>query len=274
LRKTFKKLALEIIPRLPAPLATYCIERMEARRSQSDQWAVTKAKRRERAELFRELGLGLTVLSGPFKGMRYVGFACGSALAPKLLGTYEMEVHEGVEELCRRGGDAVINLGAAEGYYAVGVAMRLGQTRGITFDWWVPAQYWLRRIAYLNGVMGRIQTRGNCTVAELKDAMETARSPIVVCDVEGAEDELLDPVTIPALLRASILVELHDMDKPGVSDRVHGRFEATHDIRQWLSRPRTAEDIPQPLRDRDGRLVKLMDENRQAQQSWFLMTPK
>src|SRR5512140_2013789 len=78
---------------------------------------------RQSAERIRALGLDrLEVLSGPFKGMRYGDFSYNSALIPKLLGTYEADLHNWVGEALATGYDAVINVGCAEGYYAVGFA--------------------------------------------------------------------------------------------------------------------------------------------------------
>ena len=78
---------------------------------------------RQSAEQIRALGLDkLEILSGPFKGMRYGDFSYNSALIPKLLGTYEADLHGWVGEAVAAGYDAVINIGCAEGYYAVGFA--------------------------------------------------------------------------------------------------------------------------------------------------------
>jgi hypothetical protein len=44
--------------------------------------------------MFHELVREMTVRSGPFQGMRYPGAeAAGSALIPKLLGSYQRELH-------------------------------------------------------------------------------------------------------------------------------------------------------------------------------------
>ena len=49
-------------------------------------------------------------------------------------------------------------------------------------------------------------------------------------DVEGAEDFLLEPSRAPGLRTAEILVELHDMFVPGVTERLKARFEPTHTV--------------------------------------------
>ena len=62
---------------------------------------------------------------------------------------------------------------------------------------------------------------------ELKDlSAELRREPcaLIFMDVEGAEDLLLDPMAVPALLHVEILVELHDVSVPGVTDRIQRRF--------------------------------------------------
>lgn len=41
----------------------------------------------------------ITVLNGPFQGMRYIDASNGSQLLPKLVGTYEEPIHEWVYEI-------------------------------------------------------------------------------------------------------------------------------------------------------------------------------
>src|SRR4051812_36356723 len=58
--------------------------------------------------------LAATVMSGPFRGMRYirdwVGVAC------KVIGTYERELHPLIAELLTAPYKRVVNVGSAEGY--------------------------------------------------------------------------------------------------------------------------------------------------------------
>ena len=61
-----------------------------------------------------------TIKGGPFAGMRYPATECGSALLPKLLGTYEREIAPIFAEIKALQPDLLIDIGAAEGYYAVG----------------------------------------------------------------------------------------------------------------------------------------------------------
>ena len=53
---------------------------------------------------------------------------------------------------------------------------------------------------------------------------------LVLCDIEGAEEELLDPDLAPALRKLDIIVESHECLRPGITQKLLSRFEATHTI--------------------------------------------
>src|SRR6516164_11669035 len=62
------------------------------------------------------------ILTGPFSGMAYLNTSDFGPIAPKWLGSYEMEIQDLVGELCGSGYPTIVNVGSAEGYYAVGFA--------------------------------------------------------------------------------------------------------------------------------------------------------
>src|SRR5580765_3232142 len=70
---------------------------------------------------------GARILGGPFAGMEYVQFATEGSLIARLLGTYESELHPHLAALAAAGLDTVIDVGCAEGYYAVGLARAMPQ---------------------------------------------------------------------------------------------------------------------------------------------------
>ena len=60
------------------------------------------------------------VRNGFFKGMKYVTFkSAGSSLFPKLLGSYEIELLPVFAGLQKNKYDDILDIGCAEGYYAV-----------------------------------------------------------------------------------------------------------------------------------------------------------
>ena len=73
---------------------------------------------------------GYEVQAGPFKGMRYPQFkAKGSTMLGKLLGTYEGELADLITSLVKQPYDAVVDVGCAEGYYAVGLALKISTAK-------------------------------------------------------------------------------------------------------------------------------------------------
>jgi hypothetical protein len=176
--------------------------------------------------------------------MLYVEDSVGSAYLPKLLGIYERETAGCIESICRQAPDVIVDVGAAEGYFAVGLARRNPQAEVIAFEMDAAGRESLRRTAHSNGVLDRIRIRGRCEPGELASVLDGAGRPAVICDVEGYELSLLDPATVPALVRASILAEVHEFVVPGIGAQLLARFAGTHRVEQIWAAPRTREDFP------------------------------
>eukprot|EP01031_Cornospumella_fuschlensis_P050377 gene50377-61632_t len=131
---------------------------------------------------------GGRVLAGPFVGMRYIEGSVGSAYVPKLLGIYERELNRCVEEACALDVPLIVDIGAAEGYYAVGLAMRNPGAKVVAFEMESEGRALLKEMAEINEVEQRLSIRGRCEPADLQDALFGAERSIVVCDVEGYEE--------------------------------------------------------------------------------------
>lgn len=227
--------------------------------------------------LYKHL-FGWRVLAGPFRGLRYVPESVGSVHFAKLLGTYERELWPHIGKLIDRAPDGIINIGAGEGYYAAGLAWRLPGTRVTAFETDAFGRELIGRIAALNQIGARVDIRGCCTPADLAAALAGIERPAIVIDAEGAEGDLLDPARIPALVRADILVEVHDFIAP-LGELLLTRFSPTHQCEEIWSRPRTARDLPFPIRTIAftpwaGRAVRVMDEQRPGPMRWFWLEPR
>jgi hypothetical protein len=213
------------------------------------------------------------VVTGPFAGMRYPARGVGSAPGPKLLGTYEAELHEVIGRFVGESFDVLVNVGCGEGYYIVGLLLRIPTARGVAFEADEGALGLIREMAALNGVADRLEVRGRCVPDDLVGALAGASRPGVVMDVEGAEEELLDPAACPALGRASVLVEVHEHLRPGVADRLTRWYAGTHVISRIPTA--AANCLPLPVvPEFTARQVRLLsDEMRSVPMEWFWMTP-
>lgn len=168
------------------------------------------------------------VLHGPFKGMSYVDKSVCSVLISKIVGCYEEELHGAIEKIVAHGYDRILNVGCAEGYYAVGLALRSPKSKVYAFDIDPEAERLCRELAQLNGVADRVIFSGGCDPAKLNEMIQG--ETVILSDCEGYELPLLDPAKAPKLAQADMLVELHGATDPKVSIRgvLLERFTPSH----------------------------------------------
>ena len=116
-------------------------------------------------------------------------------------------------------------------------------------------------------------------IAQLTASVSPARRQfkrvLVVCDIEGAEKEILDPSLIPSLAVAEILVETHESKAPGIKQLLRERFSATHTIELYENRKRSAAVCPDVLRRHlsDDEAATAVWEDRGLVQHWMWMKP-
>jgi len=214
---------------------------------------------------------------GPFTGMRYNAGADGRVHLPKLLGIYERELNGCLEQACALNFPLIIDVGAAEGYYAVGMALRNPKARVIAFEAESKSRVALGDKARLNNVESRVEICGKCEPEDLERALMGTQRPFLICDVEGYEAVLLNPAAVLPLRRAFILVELHEFIERGITEKIRERFVATHKIAQIWQQERTIADFP--FKDfymrwlPESYLHWAVSESRPERMSWFWMKP-
>lgn len=220
----------------------------------------------------------LTITEGPFKNMTYMSEAVGSALYPKIVGSYELELSSPLEKIIASPHDVLVNIGSAEGYYSVGLALRMSQLTSYGFDIEDRAAALQNTLARLNKVDDRVHPIGpnQCHPSFAEEKLLEAKHPVILCDCEGAEETWLDFEALPSLPRCTVLVELHDCFVPGLSEKIRGRFEASHDIAEFSAKKRTIADFHDKRFEALSEIEKiaLMDEGRDPEQRWYFMTPK
>lgn len=219
----------------PSPFTIAATEALRKIASQEPDIAHLSAALRHLAKWRAELvtntivsRAGTVVQSGPFNGMDYALRATEGSGSARLLGAYEASLVPIIETIIARAYPLVIDIGSAEGYYAVGLARRMQGSRILARDENPAAQDRCRRLAALNGVADRVEIGGRMDHADF--AVCLTQPTLILCDIEGAEATLLDPDAAPGLRQADILVECHDVMQPGLTDLLAQRFAATHSV--------------------------------------------
>lgn len=212
---------------------------------------------------------GTKVMSGPFAGMDFIERSAEGCHVPKLLGCYEEELHDFISELPGAGYDTIINIGCAEGYYAVGFKWMLPDARVLAFDIDPKAREACRLLADKNHV--QIEIGEEFKVADF--ACFSGKT-LIWCDIEGAEAALLDPALAPALSGMDIVVEFHPLQNSHTIRIIPPRFAATHQIEILYSKGHNP--VLPPFLQQLGHLDQLLAqwEWRSAPTPWAIMRAK
>ena len=214
---------------------------------------------------------GTLVRRGPFTGMHFFERIPGStSLVPVLLGIYEQELQPAIEQEIARGPGLVVDIGSAEGYYAVGLARRLPGSRVVAFDTDAAARYMCRRLARLNGVSSRVEVCGECDTGYLSTLVPDT---LVVSDCEGAEQDLLDPDRAPALKGVTMIVEVHDSVGSDISDALKARFASSHDIEEIQAGARDPSAYPELDSYSASDAARAVSEARPGHMAWLVLRP-
>lgn len=171
---------------------------------------------------------GPIITHGPFAGMIYAVDASEGAHTARRLGCYEASLAPVIETIIARSYPLVLDIGCAEGYYAVGLARRMPNALVWARDADPKAQALCATLAAANNVTDRVQVGGLIEAADFNIC--TAQPTVIICDIEGAEGDLLNPATAPGLTRADILVEVHEGMHPGLLATLTTRFAPSHSI--------------------------------------------
>jgi hypothetical protein len=192
------------------------------------------------SKVFRELHA--TVCQGPFKGMKYIKKSYSSALIPKILGVYERELHPVIEQIISAEYQNIVDIGCAEGYYAVGFAFRCRDVQVYAYDTNKEALQDLRKLSALNSVSHKITVGDYCGYQDFE--LFRDKKTLIFCDIEGDELALLDPAQAPALSQYDLLVEVHDggIETGIIKAHLTDRFSKTHFIQLIKYTSRTLED--------------------------------
>jgi hypothetical protein len=222
-------------------------------------------------------GTPIEVLSGPFKGLKYINETVWGPITPKWMGSYEEELHGIVEQIIQSNYDTIIDVGSAEGYYVAGLAKRMPKARVYSFDVDSISRRQQSDIIKLNNLTN-VTIGKYCHHSDL-DTLIT-NNTLVICDIEGYEYDLLDLTKSKKLAQADVLVEVHPFGDKTLADveaTLKNRFKATHHIEHIQQKKRQSIDYHMTQKQllTEAEFMRCVDEYRNfADQTWFWMKRK
>lgn len=149
---------------------------------------------------------------GPFKGFKFVDKSWWGPTdrANMLLGLYEQEVLKSLQTTPKKY-KTFIDLGAANGYYGIGVLVGGIFEKSYCYEISLDGQRTIEQNAKLNNVFDKVKIRGTANKDFYKDldGNEIDQSVLFV-DIEGGEFELFDKNIFKVFSQSIIYIELHD----------------------------------------------------------------
>ena len=195
-----------------------------------------------------------------------------------ILGLYEQEVLENLVEAPAHF-RVFVDVGAADGYYAVGLLHSGRVDRSVAFESIPECRKAILRLAVENGVSDKITVLGTASdrfVDELVALKIHSAETMFLIDIEGAEFKVLTQEVFAFLKNSLIIVETHAHiypDPKGEIERLIERASTTHRATGWFPGARN----PWTLRELEDfteidRWI-LCSEGRQEVQQWLRFDP-
>lgn len=149
---------------------------------------------------------------------------------PKILGTYESELHEEIQQLPRF--DLGLDIGAAEGYYVVGLIHSGLCKKVIAWEMTLDERLLCERLSTLNATSDNLDLKSECTEQELIKVLESNRDKniLLILDCEGCKYFLLNKKTHEYLNKVHLIIETHDFVSLGIHNSLKKVFLETHFI--------------------------------------------
>ncbi|MDA8535758.1 hypothetical protein N9L23_00125 [Alphaproteobacteria bacterium] len=171
----------------------------------------TVKQRIERISLETFSLCGGVIRYGLFEGMRlncntWWGMA---DLGSQCLGLYEKQILD----LISHAGpfDTFLDIGAADGYYAIGMLHSQMAKRSICFEISEKGQASIKKNWTLNKRIGKLKIHGEANEASLSEIVPKINGKsLVLIDIEGAEFSLLTPKIITMLKNCEVIIEIHN----------------------------------------------------------------
>lgn len=218
---------------------------------------------------------------GPLAGLQLDPQSWWSAAdrGAMIIGCYEAQVLRELQRICE-GSRSLIDVGAADGYYAVGAVKAGLVPRAFCFEMSAEGRAVIAANAEMNGVADRIAITGTADSSFLdsipREFWSQDERSIFLFDIEGAEFDLLTADTLQRLRNSFLIVELHEAKgtSPSKADVLMNRAERFFQVDVITAGPRDPNAITELSDWSDDDRWLLMSESRPFVMRWLLLTPK
>mgnify|MGYP001177709065 CR=1 FL=1 len=150
---------------------------------------------------------------GPFKGLKLSkNCAWGKLdLGSQCLGLYEKQLLSEIEKIKPKEFSNFINIGAADGYYAIGMLMSKKIQRALCFEKSIKGRNSIIENWKLNNCVGKLEIQNK---ADEKNLLKLPKrfldKALIIIDIEGDEFDILSKNVLETIRNTTIIIEIHN----------------------------------------------------------------
>lgn len=236
-------------------------------------------KRRLKLSILIENLFNSTVAYGPFKGLKLSSDTWwGKAdKASMFLGLYEREILDSLAKIPKQY-KTFIDLGAADGYYGVGVLINNHFDRSYCFEISKSGQKAILKNAELNSVSNRIIIHGIAEKDFLKHIpVDQLSKSVLLVDIEGGEFDLFDYNLFEILKNSIIFIELHEwlvVEGDRKLEKLKRDADRHFNITEITTTNRDLSVFPELKNFSDTDRWMICSEGRKQLMTWWRLDPK
>lgn len=214
---------------------------------------------------------GMTISRGGFSGLRFPDEALGHTnyLGAKLAGVYEPDVVSFLVDQAPRH-ELFVDLGSGDGFFLTGLGKINPDLRLIGYEVNRYERTLAAEIAGVNQVEAEFRSLADQN--ELKNL--PAGKLLLLCDLEGLEEDFLDPDAVERLRSATMVVEAHSQFRPDVVSVLTRRFEATHQVEYLHSRRTDPETLPELKGWPADQSEVIVSDGHEPTEGWMTFVPR
>jgi hypothetical protein len=126
--------------------------------------------------------------------------------------------------------EQVIDIGCAEGYYAVGLALKIEKTIVYAYDIDSEARKLTVEMANINNVSKKVLVRKSIKSSSFSE-FDLTKKTLIICDIEGAERLIFNSSNIKLFKNCFLIIETHDWLDINISTDLENLFSPTHNVK-------------------------------------------
>jgi len=218
------------------------------------------------------------VFAGPYKDLKLTTKEnWWIDLGSKVLGIYELEVQQAIENLCSKKNIKIfINYGAAEGYHLTGVLKKKLAIRGIGIEIDKNTITILKKNLKLNKLEKKVKIMETLNLNTIGDyvSRKDIKKTLFLIDIEGDEYDLINSNNIKLINKCHLIIEMHPfLNNSNKKKKFYNLLKKNYHIKSITSSSRDPYIKGlEYLSDNDRWMI--VSEGRPMQMNWLICSPK